>query len=163
MEFFKQTKNNTENPPVGNSNKLRETFSNDMTANVNLMKTEFHYPTNTALKIRELDLPSYNKKSTLLFVEGTINIDTLETHILKPLLQEGHTSTNVVISSLPKEITENVLTSANTKIITKTKIAAKELLNGNSLLLFENESEAICVETAGFEGRPVSQRCVVNC
>ena len=151
MSFFKSiqtTKEEKQKPTQPNQpqEQEQEELSNDMLANVSKLKKTFSYPTNNALKIRNLYLPSYEKNVTVLYIEGTIDVKLIDSTILEPLLKKPD-------SQLPKIdfvsiLITTVLVTASTKIITTLEDAASDLLNGNTIILIGEEACAVSVETA---------------
>lgn len=130
-------------------------LSDDLLVNIDSLKTAFSYPANNALKFRNLYLPLYKKSVAILFIEGTVNIDLIDMNILKPM-------TNNPESPLPKVdfvslLTTTILTSATTEIISTVKDATNALVNGNTIILIDQEQHALSVDTAKFENRAVSE------
>src|SRR5690606_19611004 len=88
MSFFKQNKPKQTSKEKDEKSQKEELFEKDITFNIRRMKELFHYPINKTLKIRELELPFYHKKTMLVFIEGTVNTDTIDAHIVEALLKE---------------------------------------------------------------------------
>lgn len=156
MAFFKKTTVLKEEKMVQENNKnKKEALKKDLFSNLNKFKQVFDYPNNNALKLRDLYLPFYEKNITILYVEGTADTNLIDTHIVEPLLEMPYTEfqDQDFISSLIK----SVLTTANAKEITTIEDCTKDLVNGNTLIIIENETIAISVETVGFENRSVSE------
>ncbi|MBU8880068.1 spore germination protein [Bacillus sp. FJAT-29790] len=132
----------------------KQPMSSDLHVNMNLMKDAFSYPENTALKFRDVFLPVFNKKASILFVEGTVDTNLIDAHIVEPLLKKSIIlPRNDEIVSL---LIRSVLTTSNAKSISTFQDAIEDLVNGNTIILLEDESQAISVETIGFESRSVA-------
>ena len=92
MSFFKKTKNVKDKPTLDKADKPKQkdkpqSFTEDLQANTDQLKQAFSYPTNNALKMRNLYLPFYEKHITLFYVEATVNTTIIDSHIIEPLLE----------------------------------------------------------------------------
>lgn len=134
--------------------KTKDIIEVDLHFNVNKMKEVFSFPKNNALKIRQLYLPHYNKNVAVLFIEGTIDTNIIDSHIIKPLLEKPDRQNKK--RDFVFTILTSVLTTADAKKVSTFQDIAADLVNGNTILFIENEKSAISVETAGFENRALS-------
>ncbi|AOV07290.1 spore germination protein [Sporosarcina ureilytica] len=140
-----------EKPTKSNGNSL----SNDLLSNLNELKTVFSYPTNNALKIRHLFLPLYNQNITVLYIEGTVDIHLIDTTILEPLFTKSDGPLpNIDFVSL---LMTTILPTADAKLISTVNEVQQSLVNGNTVILVDNEACAISVGTVKFENRSVSE------
>ncbi|MBS4224043.1 spore germination protein [Lederbergia citrea] len=155
MAFFKKTKSLKEEKTALEEKNKKEFLTKDLLTNVNKFKKAFDYPANTALKLRDLHLPFYEKNITILYVEATVDTNLIDTHIVEPLLEEP--DTDIEKADFVSSLIKDVLTSANAKEITSIQDAVKDLVNGNTIIVIENEEIAISVETVGFENRSVAE------
>lgn len=150
MAFFKKTKESQDGSTNNN-----EPLSKDLLSNVNKLKEVFSYPKNNALKMRDLYLPFHEKNCTIFFVEGAVDTNLIDTHIVEPLLTK--TEASILDSGFINTLIERVLTTANAKEIASLPDTIKDLLNGNTIILIEGEQPGISIETAGFENRSVTE------
>lgn len=162
MSFFK---NNRQSPkPIKHkqddqkdqkSEDKGESFYRDLISNRTRMEELFFYPTNDALKFRELDALSINRKVMILFLAGAANTETINKNIIKPLLQSPLHKTGD--RSFLKEVIKNILTLSSGQTIATFDKAIHALLNGSTVIFIEGEKEAIAVDTIGFSKRAISQ------
>ena len=134
MSFFEKNKTaNEEKPTQSNQQQEQGSLSDDVLLNISKLKSIFSFPTNNALKIRNLYLPSYENNVTLLYIDGTVDINLIDTAIIEPLLK-------IPNNPLPKidfisMLITTVLITANTKVITTLDDVTSNLLNGNTIIL----------------------------
>lgn len=126
----------------------------ELQENLNRLKREFSYPKNTDFKIKPLFIRSLNKKGVLCYLNGTINSEELERHVLQPLLYREVPSETEMNTCL---LMEHVLTSRVTYQEQKIKKLVQALLIGNVVLLIEGCSEAIQIGVTKFEARSVEK------
>jgi spore germination protein KA len=156
MSFFEKNKTpNEEKPTQPDQQQEPGALSDDMLINISKLKSIFSFPTNNALKIRNFYLPSYEKNVILLYIDGTVDTNLIDTTIIEPLLKKPN-------NLLPKidfisMLITTVIVSANTKTITTLDDVTSNLLNGNTIILIGDEPCAISVETTGFENRSVTE------
>ncbi|VEF49823.1 GerKA2 spore germination GerA type complex [Bacillus freudenreichii] len=151
MALFKKTKS----PTQGKQDK-KDFFTADLLTNVNKLKEAFCYPANNALKLRNLHLPCYKKDVTLLFVEGTVDANLIDTHIVKPLL-EKETGSSIQEAAFITYLIKSVLTTADAKEVKTIQDAAKDMVNGNTVIVIQSLDAVISVETTGFEKRSIAE------
>lgn len=145
--------------PSNDQKNLTQPFSYDFEKNLSLIKEAFSYPTNQSLKIRDLTILSGAKKGVILFLEGTVDTKAIEETIIGPLIKITDIPEDGDIMSI---IEETIVFTTGTKQVEKLQDAVKDLLGGNTLILFEGEHGVISAATTGFENRGVSEPTVEN-
>lgn len=131
-----------------------EFLTSHLQFNADKIKETFHYPTNHALKVRHVFMPFLDKEGIIFFVEGAADTKIIEQDIVKPLMGE---TVGTVYDDVPTFLIEHVLIASGAKKIKKMSEIVDGLINGHTIILIEDEHEAISVETKGFENRSVSE------
>ncbi|WP_062107029.1 spore germination protein [Bacillus niameyensis] len=153
MDFFK--KRNSKDSMPEPKKQQPEYLKADIIYNVYRLKLAFQYPRNSALIIRELQLPSLDhKKATVLYIEGTVDTNMIDEHIITPLLHESKPP--IPNDNFTSEVVNSILTTSNAKTINSFEDAIKDMINGNTIILIDKEEQAVSVDTAGFENRSLS-------
>ncbi|MET3576691.1 spore germination protein [Bhargavaea ullalensis] len=134
---------------------LPTSFSDSLDCNVDQFKAEFRYPENSALKFRELLIPSVNRRAMVLFVDGAADTVQINDYVIRPLLETDRKMEG--LQSLPVEIKNNILTGSGSELLEGFPQAIKKLVNGSTIILVDGEEQAIVVETEGFENRSVAE------
>ncbi|GKV56585.1 spore germination protein KA [Sporosarcina sp. NCCP-2222] len=142
-----------------NQTKNDSLFTDDFQHNITLIYEAFSYPTNQSLKTRQFSALQGTMSGILFFLEGTVEETTVETHVMKPLYElSDKPEDGKVVDMLANSV---LLTTAIREIV-RLQDAVHDLLNGNCLILLENEKIAISANTASFEKRVVSEPTVEN-
>ncbi|MEC0267013.1 spore germination protein [Paenibacillus anseongense] len=129
-------------------------LSSDLSVNVNAFKDAFSYPENNSLKVREIYIPVLNSEAVIFFIEGTAHTHTIEKHIIEPLLDPSLVLPS--LDDLSKSLLRGALTTATGYPVHDFRDCLNSLFNGNTLILFEGSSEALSMDTPGFETRSIS-------
>lgn len=154
MGFIKKSMQKRSSPGQSRQQDEQQRLSSDLPFNVNQFKEIFSYPVNNALKVREVSLPFFNNVGIILFLEGAADTSIIDKHIVEPLMEEPAIPLpNEDIASI---LLKNILTVYSGKIISTFQDATHELLNGNTVILFEGEELALSIETPGFKNRSIS-------
>ncbi|MCP8969249.1 spore germination protein [Ectobacillus ponti] len=159
MSFFKRAHMQTEEES-NTDHMLEDTpFSESMHMNIGRIQKAFFYPLNHVLKTKNVVFPSIGREGTILYLEGTVDADTIEEHIIGPIVQ----------STFPYEqgdaaavLLQHVLTVMQAEQVSRLQAAVSHLLNGNTLIFLEGCPLALTVPTAGFAGRSVNEPAVEN-
>lgn len=96
-----------------------------------------------------------NKNMVICHIEGTVDKNIINEHIITPILQMEDT-----ISKAKDTVTTlitSVLNTAEANEVTTIQDISKHLVNGSTVILIDGEIVAISIETAGFEGRAVTE------
>ncbi|MFZ7120779.1 MAG: spore germination protein [Eubacteriaceae bacterium] len=97
-----------------------------------------------------------NIKCCILFIDGMINSEEINTNIIKPIVINtllGEKIQNKII----QELKENVIVS--NKIIRETSVidTVDEIINGNTLLLVDGFEEGLIISSKGWKSRAISE------
>ncbi|MBP1934380.1 spore germination protein [Ammoniphilus resinae] len=135
-------------------------FSFRLQTNADLLKEIFYYPTNLALKVRNLYIPLLDREGMVFYWEDSVDTQTIEAHIVGPLLQTKEIAMDS--GDIATLLTKHVLTAASSKKISFIQEAIDELINGNTVLFTEGYAHALSISTTSFEGRTISLPTVEN-
>lgn len=133
-------------------------LTNNLQLNVESLQGYYAYPDNLALKIRELRIHTLGVKAVIANVDSASDANKIEDHIVKPLLNT--TVEPASNADLIRLLKDQVLTSLTVKPVTSFQDIIEETLNGNTALLLENCSQALIMDTTGFESRGISKPTV---
>ncbi|WP_018247437.1 spore germination protein [Orenia marismortui] len=86
MGFLKRLFSSEDNSQGKTKN--QDKISNNLDENLDKLKKSFSYPNNQDFKVRELYLESIEKKVVLILLKGMVDNDTIEQHIIHPLLED---------------------------------------------------------------------------
>ncbi|MFC0212398.1 spore germination protein [Paenibacillus chartarius] len=150
--FLKKTNVNMSNS-TNDSNRL----SNDLNANVNRIKDEFSYPQNKALIVRDVFIPFIGREGTILFLEGAADTKTLEEHILEPIMAQTGITPEPAPDGILSELMKRILSTAGGQKASLFDEIIRDLLKGNTIICIQGHSEALSIETPGFESRAISE------
>jgi spore germination protein KA len=114
----------------------------------------FNAPTNSDLHTQAITIHSLNCKGSIVYLFGATNVESVRKDLLIPLLTEQHKiepnldkldflMCNIIPLSSKK--------SQNFKEITE------GIISGKTVLFVEGESNALVIETTGFEGRSIEK------
>ncbi|XQY90889.1 spore germination protein [Metabacillus sp. HB246100] len=135
-----------------------ESFSEDYVKNIDMLKELFYFPENQDFIIRELFIDSLQKKATLLFLTGMSDVQTIESEILTPLMQQRAPLEKSVDSyEISSFLKNHIMSSQTVEEVETMEDGKKELLMGNSLLLVEGSKYPLRVTASGFEKRSVDR------
>lgn len=156
INYLFRPKSNAERDPSEEKDKDKEQskqpLSDDLALNIEKLKKIFHYPENTGLIIRQLLLPG-GAEASLFYIEEAADSKAIEEEIMGPLLEH-------VIQPLPYEnpvsfLVKQVITAPEVKIVSTLDESARELVNGNTIVMLQGAVDAVSINTYGFKGRPV--------
>lgn len=130
--------------------------------NKSYIKDIFSLPQNQDVVIREFNI-AHKKKAVLVFVDGMADKTTINQFVL-PQLMEPKYFKDFSGNDIIKHIMENVLSITQLTRISDFKNIIVQILNGLSALFVDGCSEAILIESRGFEKRnidkPVTEQVV---
>ncbi|MCW1927834.1 spore germination protein [Bhargavaea beijingensis] len=159
-DFLKRLFNGQSGQPEGGGEQdaiPKEPFSEVLDVNTKRFEDLFQYPLNSALKQRELQIPSVDRRAMVLFVDGASDSDKIAKQVIQPLLELKPKPGGESVDHLVDELKNNVLTISGRETIGDLNQAVAKLINGSAILLIDGEKQAIAVETAGFENRSVAE------
>ncbi|MDF2674167.1 MAG: spore gernimation protein [Clostridiales bacterium] len=136
-----------------------EVMSDSLISNVSRIKEMFHYPLNSDLVIREIYISSIKRKSVLFYMNGIVNEEFIDKHIIKPLI-EG--TRNEAEGSTDIELIKNSLQASQFNKLTRLSEIAKDLLDGKSILLIEGYEGALSSLSIKYEHRNVERSQTEN-
>jgi len=130
-------------------------LGSDYKSNLNLIRKEFNYPTNTDLVIREF-LINDKTKAFLVYMEGMVDRLTVNNFILAPILRESQKFNDVKGECKLDFIIDNVLESHQVKKLSAINDVIDEILVGDTGIYADGCDYLIFCETKGFEKRSVT-------
>lgn len=96
-----------------------------------------------------------NKKLILMYISGLVDRNIIETQILKPLMDRDQNIEEQKIDL--RTIKEELITVADLKMGNCFYDLINALLSGETVLFFENESEALMIDSRGGEKRGIGE------
>ncbi|TVY07803.1 spore germination protein [Paenibacillus cremeus] len=133
---------------------VQQRLGDHLESNVGFFKEAFSYPANNSLKIRELFIPVLELEAVILYIEGAVDTQKIQKHIIDPLLDPSLILTSD--EDITKSLLKGTLTTSDGYQILDIQACLNDLLNGNTLILFEGLSDALSIYTQGFEKRAIS-------
>ena len=127
-----------------------KTLSENLKENVKYIKEIFL--NDDILRIRELTTPT-GTKCVLFFFDGMVNSEVLNESVVRPLL----TFNQKYVGSKADFAVEHILFTAETKVCNIISDMLRGLLYGDTLILFENDTQAVTVNTKGWRTRGISE------
>lgn len=136
--------------------------SKKININKSYIKDIFSLPENQDIVIREFNI-AHKTKAVLVFVDGMVDKTTINQFVL-PQLMEPRYFVDFLGNDIMEYITENVLSITQLTKISDYKNIVVQILNGLSALFVDGYSEALLIESRGFEKRnidkPVTEQVV---
>lgn len=100
----------------------------------------------------------YGKKGTLIFLDGLVNTELIDSDVLKPLLQYGKNNvSSTCISNLKELLLEHVITAAQISHGNKLTDITDHVLSGDTVLLIDGMQEALFISVREWEKRGVEE------
>lgn len=131
--------------------------------NLKKLKARFHIPPNTDVVIREFTIPLEPPvKAAIAFMEGLASRDTINSHILLPMM---------LLSNLDEQgrnldpvglVMERLLPGNQVEVKASFGELIKGITSGTTLVLLDGFPSGLLVETKGWEHRTVSRPIVEN-
>ncbi|WP_335432111.1 spore germination protein [Bacillus sp. JJ1609] len=151
LKLFKKQQNK-KTPPgkqvEGEQSELKEKgLSDDLQANLTILKKLYSIPDNKDVKLRELYLEGLNKQAAIMFISTITDIKSIEEHILKPLTE--NTSGN-------KQV-KDIVSVQMVHDIFYFKDAVKDINKGNAILLIDGEAKAYVMDCPDFQSRAIEK------
>ncbi len=147
-------KKKTQSPVVDPALSEDLLITDDLEENLDLLKSEFSYPTNSDFLIKPIFIRALNKKGYLCYINGTYDNQALEEHVIKPLVSREVSEETEWNTTL---LTDHILTSTKNEQTQVLKKLVKGLLTGHVVLLIEEWPEAVAILVAKFEARAVEK------
>ena len=89
-----------------------------------------------------------NKKGMLIFLDGLVNQQLMDSDVLKPLLNWDEQELNAGITSI-KQLLERVVTTADVTSSQKLQDVTDHILSGNTVLLIDKMPDALFISIKG--------------
>lgn len=141
------------------STESKDQLSDSNAENIPLIKRLFG--NSSDLSERELMLPHINTKASLLYIDGIIDTDKIEKHILTPLslfMVDKESYKGVIIDYLRLQ----VINSVKVEVVTEVTSVIKGILNGKTAIFVDGEITCLLADTASWPERnapePKAQR-----
>jgi spore germination protein KA len=115
--------------------------------NIEVFQTIYSMPKNTDIKIRQLFIPSLNQQGALLYISSIIDTNTLDEHIIRPLLVRQDSSGKL----------ENIVSTESVKNETKIKEILSEVNKGSCVLFVDGHNQSYIISIPKFETRSIGQ------
>lgn len=156
---FKKNKTSDSNSPddeevINKYRPIKKNLTSDLETNVDILKSEFNYPTNQDILIRDVYINSLQVEGTLFYIGVMTNLETLEKHIVTPLLEN---CTEINKNNITDEIMSKVLTIKGAKKTYEIKSIVSSLLNGYTALIINGCNEAILMLAIGIKHRAIEK------
>ena len=112
----------------------------------------------TDVIIREFEAGREKVRLLLVYVDGLVNKDIIDQHIIAPIIRAGRygrkTGAPVDLSS-PEELGRRVLTSGQIKIVDRFHRSEMDFCAGNTVLFIDGADRALSLDTRGWEKRGI--------
>ncbi|MDL2280925.1 spore germination protein [Selenomonadales bacterium OttesenSCG-928-I06] len=161
---LKKIKNSITQPLTSFDNSLpaeKRSVSTSLSENKELLRNLYHLPLNTNLILHDFVIKGeIPLKATLVFFDGLINKEIINTSIIEPLTRGKNTLLTENFfpeNNAPTQAALSILPSHITKKIDSINDVLSAINIGDSVLFIENSSEAIIVETKGSEHRSIER------
>ncbi|MCP1311606.1 spore germination protein [Paenibacillus tyrfis] len=126
---------------------IQSVLQYDLNNNVNYIKTLFHDCSDFVIR----SIIAGDRKACLFYIEGLINDDNIQTHVLQQLLNHSQVETFDF-----NNLEERILSIHGVKEINKMGEIINSILDGKTALLVDGKNIAIILETKGGKQRNVS-------
>ncbi|MGM8213765.1 spore germination protein [Virgibacillus sp. W0430] len=107
----------------------------------------YYYPVNNDVKIRHLQISEKKTDAALLFINTIIKKETVETAILRPLLEHRSDANKI----------NEVITDYSVTTEQQISNIVQAINNGSVALFIHGASEAYIINAADFKGRPIEK------
>ncbi|MCG1021452.1 spore germination protein [Sutcliffiella horikoshii] len=121
---------------------------------INNLKTCFHHT--SSLSIRKLQAGTESTLyMSLVYMEGLVNTDKLETHIIEPLLELDDEIERD--DSFMDNVSQRIIRTAGTNIANTLEELIDALLDGHTVLLIDGYAKGIIAKTVQMKERSIEQ------
>ncbi len=129
---------------------------NSLRKNIEMLQEIFHFPQNQDFIFRELYIKSLKKQGVVLWIDGIVNEDMLQDHILQPLMEVDTGLKEKV------DIIDSIATIHSGEKIIELEIVVDHIIQGKTILLIEGYDKAISFNTTKYEHRDIDKTTVEN-
>ncbi|PAE29723.1 spore germination protein [Paenibacillus sp. 7884-2] len=130
-----------------------EVLSGELANDVNELKVVFEKSSD--IVYRELQIG--HKKGMLIFFDGLVNLQLIDSDVLKPLLNWSDQELNSSEITPIKRLLEQVVTTADISSGQKLQDVIDHLLSGDTVLLIDGLTDVLFISIKGWERRGVEQ------
>ncbi|MBC2581225.1 spore germination protein [Clostridium sp. DJ247] len=139
---------------------INQILSGNLTNDVQQLKIIFDKTFDVVY--REIEIGG-SKKGVLIFIDGLVNIELIDSDILKPLLNYGKTAIqpeNIQVGQIQSFLQNQVITTSNIKLGINIQDVVECILSGDTVLLIDGEQQAISMNLRKFDKRNVEEPTV---
>lgn len=133
----------------------------DLHDNENVIKAVFEHPTNKAVVIRHIFITSLQRSGIVLYMRGAIQLETLEEHVLRPLLHleqdEGKK-----IADEAEYVLEHIITTTNGEITDSMNSLIESVSSGAIAIFMDECDRAIIIDASGYSTRAITEPTIEN-
>ncbi|WP_211274627.1 spore germination protein [Anaerobacillus arseniciselenatis] len=126
----------------------------NLNKNVEALRQVFSADLNSDFKVRYVYLTSLKCDVALLYLNGMVNFESIETTVIRPLIEKEGVYGK---GSLSEIVGKEILVNKDVQKIEALDDAKIEILRGNTIIFIDNEAVALSITTAGFEHRGVEK------
>lgn len=131
--------------------------SSSLEENEQVINTLYHLPTNKDIVIRRLTIATAPPRSAMIaYMEGLVDSKTISLSVLQPLMLLTGGS-RAVGNALAKIVMEELLPTNHVRLINSFRDIQAGVNSGDTVLFLDGSSEAILIETKGWEHRGVDR------
>lgn len=127
----------------------------DLNTNKTILENSFYSPRNKDITFREIYIKELETDGLIVYINGTVDSQLIEQFVIKPL--QHFTTDNPKKEDKIKLLLTDILTGTTGERINAFSLITKKALKGNVIILVEGCSEALAVETPGFESRSIPE------
>ncbi|OZM58079.1 spore germination protein [Lottiidibacillus patelloidae] len=129
-------------------------LTKNLNENLEMLKSEFNYPKNKDFYIKEIFIASLQKKGYLLYINGTVDVKSMEQLVIRPLINSQIKDKNE--DDYPF-LLHHVLTTVSGEEVQAISSIVNDLLSGHTIIIIEGEASALTISTEGFETRQIEK------
>ena len=157
FSWFKSKKR----PPKVNTRHLSNDNPRELTSNLenNLLMIKEIIGHSFDVVIRPFKIGHIERKAAVIYVDGLVDMTTLQEQIIKPLMQD-HTSIAQfprISDQIKNMIIDTALSVGKIKEVHNLNDCVLEVLSGNSALFMDGIDEALILSTTGGESRSIDE------
>ncbi|WP_430482915.1 spore germination protein [Rossellomorea marisflavi] len=123
-------------------------------ANIERIKNTFHQTSDLIVRNIKAGFEG-NFDICIIHLDGLIDTETVQNHVVKPLLQP--LNTEVLKESLINQIVESTIESADVKVTSQYQDIINAIVKGNTIILINGYDKAIIVPSVSWKERSIEQ------
>lgn len=142
----------------GNIDIGRQTISNCLNENKNVLSKIYHLPKNLDLQIREFELKGTLSLNLMMgYIDGMVDKAILSAAIMKPLMLMDAEDEGLVGTALVDKLVKNLVPHVVVQRITTFKEATVGINSGDCVLFIEGAGEALQIDAKGYKSRGIGK------